>query len=103
MFLISQIKNLWKIYEIQKLINNISSLDNITDEYCENIKQKIFDGGCIFIKFGQWLISKMKTEANVNPKIEKFCNYFEDIFEQCPKHEISDSLKKFKEKHSDMI
>jgi predicted unusual protein kinase regulating ubiquinone biosynthesis (AarF/ABC1/UbiB family) len=97
MFFISQIKNLWKIYEIQKLINNINTLETITDEYCENIKQKIFEGGCIFIKFGQWIISKMKTEANLNPKIAKFCDYFEDIFEQCPKHETSYSIEKFSE------
>lgn len=97
MFYISEIKNLWQIYDIYNLINNIKNLDVISDEYCENIKQKIFAGGCIFIKFGQWLISKLKTEANINPKIAKFCEYFEDIFEQCPKHDISYSKAKFED------
>jgi predicted unusual protein kinase regulating ubiquinone biosynthesis (AarF/ABC1/UbiB family) len=97
MFFISEIKNIWQIYKIYNLINNIKNLSEITDEYCHDIKQRIFAGGCIFIKFGQWMVSKMRTEANINPKIAKFCDYFEDIFEQCPKHRFSYSRKKFNE------
>jgi predicted unusual protein kinase regulating ubiquinone biosynthesis (AarF/ABC1/UbiB family) len=95
MFFIQEIKNLWQIYKIYKLINNIKHLEEITDEYCEDIKKRIISGGCIFIKFGQWMISKLKTEANLNPKISKFCDYFEDIFEQCPRHSFNYSKKVF--------
>jgi predicted unusual protein kinase regulating ubiquinone biosynthesis (AarF/ABC1/UbiB family) len=97
MFFIQEIKNLWQIYKIYKLINNIKNLDEITDKYCEDIKKLIISGGCIFIKFGQWMISKLKTEANLNSKIAKFCDYFEDIFEQCPRHPFSYSKNIFLE------
>lgn len=88
MLYISSIKNIYKIYEIYNLINNIKKMDNINEEYCKKIKKKIFSGGCIFIKFAQWLISKLKTESNVNPTIKDFTDYFDDIFEECPSHSL---------------
>lgn len=91
----SSLINIYQIIQIYRLINNIKNLNEITDEYCENIKQRIFAGGCIYIKFGQWLISKLKTDANTDPKIAKFCEYFEDIFEQCPYHHITHTQELF--------
>lgn len=93
---------IWNLYKLYKLYNDINhihdmEIENITDEYCNSIKERIFNGGCIYIKFAQWLISKMKTDANHNPTIAKFTNYFEDIFEQCPYHPIDYSIKKLNE------
>lgn len=92
---ISKLNDIYKIYKLYKLIKNVETLDEITDEYCLDIKNRIFAGGCIYIKFAQWIISKMKTEANYNSKLAKFTNYFEDIFDQCPYHSIEISKSSF--------
>lgn len=96
----SSLINIYQIIQIYRLINNIKNLNEITDEYCELIKRKIFSGGCIYIKFGQWLISKLKTDASKDKKISKFCNYFEDIFEQCPYHHITHTEELFNKEYN---
>ena len=64
-----------------------------TQEYNENnynyLKQLVFKNGCITIKFAQWYISNLRTKNNKNTKV--FCKYFEDIFEQCPYHNESET------------
>ena len=76
------------ILEINKCIGLYS-----TQEYNENnynhLKKMIFKNGCITIKFAQWYISNLRIKKDLNTK--KFCKYFEDIFEQCPYHDESET------------
>ena len=73
-----------------------------TNEKYEPLKQLIFSCGSIYIKFFQWYISKLKAniindEIVKSQKILKFIRYFEDIFEQCPYHDIEHTKNIFKE------
>ena len=117
--LYNQIKNIYQIKQyIDKIYNsNINDNDandqNDSIEYIfESIKQKIFACGSLYVKFFQWYISKLKStvidktyktyktynECNYNTnvkKITKFIKYFEDIFENCPYHDIEHTKKIF--------
>ena len=76
------------ILEINKCIGLYS-----TEEYNESnynhLKNMVFKNGCITIKFAQWYISNLRIKKDLNTK--KFCKYFEDIFEQCPYHDESET------------
>ena len=96
-----QIKTL---YTIKKYIDIIYSTYENEEKLLntfENLKQLIFNSGSLYIKFFQWYISKLKSNIinNNDPEtkhIIKFINYFEDIFEQCPYHDITHTYEIFK-------
>ena len=95
-----------KLYIIKKHLNTIYETFNTNDEELQlhsfqSLKQLIFDSGSLYIKFFQWYISKLKASTIKNDSIEttsiiKFINYFEDIFEQCPYHDLKHTKIIFK-------
>lgn len=56
------------------------------EKACCEIKQLIIRGGFIYIKFAQWIISRLRTEKGDN--IQFITNYFDDMFDQCPYHDL---------------
>ena len=44
----------------------------------------------------QWYISKLISSNNLNKEEETNLSYFEDIFDNCPKHDINDSINIFR-------
>lgn len=120
----TQAKNL---YNIKKIINKINSNVGLV-EYSSDIQQsnfnelrdQIFKCGSLYVKFLQWYISKLKSNAvyqieNIE-KVEKdnknqnnniieyqYIKYFENIFEQCPYHNIEHTLETFKKIFPDLI
>lgn len=95
-----------KLYIIKKHLNTIYETFNTNDEELQlhsfqSLKQLIFDSGSLYIKFFQWYISKLKASTIKNDSTEtisiiKFINYFEDIFEQCPYHDLKHTKIIFK-------
>ena len=113
---------LYKDFEkdFEKDENNIIQIKNF-----ESLKQIIFSCGSLYIKFFQWYISKIKSsiidinqdvidlstvldsetsQCNIiNSKktdvyiknLTSFITYFEDIFEQCPYHDIKHTKEIF--------
>jgi len=84
--------NIYAIYNrINKLVNNKA---DVSIDELQNIKQRILSGGCITIKFAQWIISRLRSEKHKNIVI--LVNYFDDIFEDCPTHSLEYTLKLYK-------
>ena len=44
------------------------------------------------MKFMQWYISKLISTNNLSNDQETNLSYFEDIFDDCPKHDINESI-----------
>jgi predicted unusual protein kinase regulating ubiquinone biosynthesis (AarF/ABC1/UbiB family) len=114
----TQIKNIYKIKTHLDIIFNgfkLNESDIIQKKNFESLKQIIFSCGSLYIKCLQWYISKLKSNIVDNKNIYKinnngngngngdgngdgnklehkylstFISYFEDIFEQCPYHDI---------------
>lgn len=76
----------------------------------QKLKQDMFDCGFLYVKFFQWYISKLKSDiiqSNIGEQkdysnsrvnsISYFISHFEDIFEQCPYHDIEHTKKVFAE------
>lgn len=92
----SWIQKAWNLYEGYKRISiifkNMYSLQHITlDELnnttiVENIKNQIMSSGCLGIKFIQWYLSHTQTKED--PVSQRICTLFEDIYEQCPYHDL---------------
>lgn len=101
MFGINKLIHLYDLYNLYKNLYNIQNTDIKIDECIKttnklyNIKTKILSSGCLEIKFAQWFISKLKSNKDYNS--EYLVEYFKDIFEQCPRHEIADTFIMFKE------
>jgi predicted unusual protein kinase regulating ubiquinone biosynthesis (AarF/ABC1/UbiB family) len=100
-----------KIYYIKSHIDTIYKTFNTNDEELQlqsfqSLKKLIFDSGSLYIKFFQWYISKLKSNTinNNTPEslhIIKFINFFEDIFEQCPYHDLEHTKYIFKKSMND--
>ena len=111
--LYKQIKNIYKIKtHIDIIYINFEKININQIEKFESLKQIIFSCGSLYIKFFQWYISKLKSNiidtekytdtdtiknlTNVRKyNLIKFITYFEDIFEQCPYHDIEHTKKIF--------
>lgn len=89
---------LYKLYQLISIIKKFSNVYDSTyiidDDYCLNLKDSILNSGCIGIKFSQWILSKMRSEQGINCKF--VVDYFEDLFDDCPKHKFEYSKKIFK-------
>jgi predicted unusual protein kinase regulating ubiquinone biosynthesis (AarF/ABC1/UbiB family) len=93
MFLIDSIKNLYSgFYNIKCILQNMIRLNTITIEELDDVnsintlKNNIMQTGCIGIKFTQWYISH--SQSSNDTRSTKLCNIFDDIFDQCPYHNI---------------
>lgn len=98
---------LQKLYQIKKQIDLIDleitrheSIEELYPEF-EKLKQIIFDCGSLYVKFLQWYISKLKSNIINDDTLEsrntyKFIKYFEDIFENCPFHNLDHTKEIFK-------
>ena len=83
----TQITEAYNFYKIYNQINNlVKSNDEINSNDIKEIKDRVLKGGCITIKFAQWIISRLRSEQNENISI--LVKYFDDIFEDCPKHSL---------------
>ena len=91
--LLKEIYNLYKIYV--KLNNAITNSEIVTESYCREIKAMILADGCIAIKFAQWIISRLRSEPGAH--IEYIVSYFDDIFDNCPFHDIEYTNQVFNE------
>ena len=98
----THIENIYKI-EIDNDENEpINENEKRRLELLQSLKNIIFKSGSLYIKFFQSYISKVKaniihidtTESKISIKL---INYFEDIFEQCPYHDLEHTINIFKE------
>lgn len=93
--MITEIRELYSLYRIYRKLNAIKTMQACVDErYCTEIKQMILAGGCIYIKFAQWVISRLRSERG--PNIEFVVNFFDDIFDQCPTHTLEHCKQVFR-------
>lgn len=81
------------LLEINRCIG-IYSTQGYNKENYDYLKNLIIKNGCVTIKFVQWYISNLRRKNNKN--VKDFCKYFEDIFDQCPYHELKDTEIMFK-------
>ena len=81
---ISEAYNFYKIYT--QIYSLVKSKNGINDNDIKEIKDRVLTGGCTTIKFAQWIISRLRSEQNIN--ITKLVEYFDDIFEDCPEHSL---------------
>ena len=106
--LFKQISRLYKIKtHLDKITLGITTNETeiIQQQNFESLKLIIFENGSLYIKFFQWYISKLKANIINNNTIEsqntiKFIKYFEDIFEQCPYHDLEHTKAVFTESTS---
>lgn len=82
----TEIRELYTLYCIYRKLNAIKTMHLVTEQYCTEIKQMILAGGCIYIKFAQWVISRLRSERG--PTVEYVVDFFDDIFDQCPTHSL---------------
>jgi predicted unusual protein kinase regulating ubiquinone biosynthesis (AarF/ABC1/UbiB family) len=92
------------LYQIYKKLEEFrgpetgSDEETVLDEHklsakCREIKQMVLAGGFIYIKFSQWIISRLRSEKT--PRIRFLVRYFDDIFDNCPYHSLNDTLGMF--------
>ena len=90
---------LYHIYSVYYIFSELDKLQHSTNKIEKNkllnLKNQIFSGGCLNIKFAQWYISKIKSNNDNNSK--QIIDFFEDIFEQCPRHDIKYTLQLFEQ------
>jgi predicted unusual protein kinase regulating ubiquinone biosynthesis (AarF/ABC1/UbiB family) len=83
--LLKEVYNLYKIYT--KLNSALTNSAIVNESFCREIKSMILTDGCIAIKFAQWIISRLRSEPGKH--IEYIVNYFDDIFDNCPFHDMN--------------
>jgi predicted unusual protein kinase regulating ubiquinone biosynthesis (AarF/ABC1/UbiB family) len=118
-YLINIYKQLKKIFGIKGILetihHNLESNLSIPEQepQWQELKQRIFSCGSLYVKFLQWYISKLKSNildiqnnkhqqikntnlnANLNANLNSFISFFEDIFENCPFHLLEDTYRIF--------
>lgn len=89
--------DIYSLYNIYKSINNIKNNPHepISRETCQKLKQQIIGGGCIYIKFTQWLVSKLRKDQGKG--IEMLTNSLDSLFDQCPYHELEHTQELFRQ------
>lgn len=93
--MLTELRELYSLYRIYRKLNAIKSMNGSVDErYCTEIKQMILAGGCFYIKFAQWVISRLRSERG--PNIEFVVAFFDDIFDQCPTHTLEHCRQVFR-------
>jgi predicted unusual protein kinase regulating ubiquinone biosynthesis (AarF/ABC1/UbiB family) len=81
------------LLEINRCIGLYSNQEYNKENY-DYLKNLVIKNGCVTIKFYQWYISNLRKKNDKN--VKDFCKYFEDIFDQCPYHELKDTETIFK-------
>lgn len=86
-------------YSLIKFFYSIVNTDILkaTKEEVNNLKKITQESGVISMKFMQWYISKLISTNNLSKDQETNLSYFEDIFDNCPKHDINESINIFKD------
>ena len=101
--MLSEIYELYKLYQIYKKldefknpVNYASSKNNDTEleSKCKEIKRMVLEGGFIYIKFAQWIISRLRSEQS--RRIQYLVEYFDDIFDNCPYHSEEETERIFR-------
>lgn len=96
------LSKLYHLYSTYSIYNRLDLLKNkkgdILESELNSLKKNIMSSGCLNIKLTQWYISKLKSNKDNNSKI--LTEYFEDIFEQCPRHELKYTLDLFKNEYN---
>ena len=82
---------------IRRIFNILYAHHNSTEllkpETLDELKSLIFEGGSVYIKLMQWYISKLRHSDTQSSRISaeivtQLTEYFDDIFEDCPYHNI---------------
>jgi len=76
------------LLEINKCIDEYPNQEYNQDNY-KYLKNLVIKNGCVTIKLLQWYISHLRRKSDKN--IKDFCKYFEDIFDQCPYHNLKNT------------
>ena len=77
-----------RLYKINRIILQIrTNPANINTQLLDRLKHLILEGGSIYIKFAQWIISHISYDETYSHIVE----YFQDIFENCPSQSIEES------------
>lgn len=85
----------YNLIKINKIISNITEEQLESQLFYENLKKEIFKCGCIGIKFFQWYVSRLRAYSD--KKSKSIVKNFEDIFDQCPYHNINHTKTLFKQ------
>ena len=77
-----------RLYKINRIILQIrTNPANINTQLLDRLKHLILEGGSIYIKFAQWIISHISYDETYSHIVE----YFQEIFENCPSQSIEES------------
>jgi len=85
-------------YTLLKINNMLANttLEQLEDEqFYVDLKKHIYYCGCIGIKFIQWYISRLRTYSDEKSRL--IVEHFEDIFDQCPYHDMKHNKQIFKD------
>lgn len=91
--MLGKLHHIYSVYRLHNSLTYLKDKETITNLELNSLKESILNGGCLNIKFAQWFISKLKSNKDENSK--RIVTYFEDIFEQCPKHYLKHTLSLF--------
>lgn len=92
------IKSVFTLINICFFISDINSKK--TDRtYIKTLKKKIVNGGCLSIKFTQWIMSHILSMSENEEDNAVLISEFEGIFDQCPYHSLEYTKKLIKEEY----
>jgi hypothetical protein len=106
--MLTEIYELYKLYQIYNKLEEFrdGAGDNLEEApeldvdkglaaKCREIKEMVLTGGFIYIKFAQWIISRLRSEKTA--RITYLVAYFDDIFDNCPYHSLEETTRIFRE------
>jgi len=92
------IKSVFTLINICFFIGDLNSKK--TDRaYIKTLKTKIINGGCLSIKFTQWMMSHILSMSETEEENAILIDEFEGIFDQCPYHTIEYTRNLIKEEY----
>ena len=95
---INGIKSVFTLINICFFISDLKSKK--TDRpYIRTLKEKIINGGCLSIKFTQWMMSHILSMSETDEENAILIEEFEGIFDQCPYHSIDYTKELIKEEY----